>query len=208
MSYDYALCFDEPHETAEYIDKLTAERDALKAEVTKYKTALHEINTCRGSTLNFGIARAIACKVLGVESTDSKEPPVKQTIDYMEETSKEASARAIADHNEITALKANLENLEMQLADFKINEKGYEEIISKKTYNEVADIISEVESLRCNSEPVAWLYKGDSNFDGKIWHDNYLLTTSKKVAIFYDNKAKPLFTYQPMHKEVKNESNS
>lgn len=46
--------------------------DAALAD--KYKTALIDINNLRGTTTNFGVARAIACKALGIPHTDSLEP--------------------------------------------------------------------------------------------------------------------------------------
>lgn len=51
-----------------------SELKALRDERNKYFDALNEINTLRGSTLNFGVARAIACKALGIAHTDSSEP--------------------------------------------------------------------------------------------------------------------------------------
>jgi len=45
------------------------------AYIKRLEDALNEINTLRGLTLNFGVARAIACKALGIPHTDSKERP-------------------------------------------------------------------------------------------------------------------------------------
>lgn len=42
-------------------------------EIYKLKEALYKINTVRGSTTNFGVCRAIACKALGIAHTDSKD---------------------------------------------------------------------------------------------------------------------------------------
>jgi hypothetical protein len=46
-------------------------------------------------------------------------------------------------------------------------------------------------------EPVAWMYKSGSYFDGKIWHGTYAVTTSKMAAIWHDKDAKPLYTTPP-----------
>jgi len=49
-------------------------------EISELKEALHEINTLRGTTLNFGVARAIACRALGIKHTDSSEPPSTESL--------------------------------------------------------------------------------------------------------------------------------
>jgi len=43
-------------------------------------------------------------------------------------------------------------------------------------------------------EPVAWLYKGDAEFDGKEWRDNIRVTTSKQVADWQGKDIQPLYT--------------
>lgn len=53
------------------INVVPAESTAL---IQKYEAALHKVNECRGSTTNFGVARAIACEALGIKHTDSAEP--------------------------------------------------------------------------------------------------------------------------------------
>lgn len=57
-----------------------AEQLELKAKIDKYEAALHEINTCRSSTTNYGVPRAIACKALGIKHTDSKQPPSTERV--------------------------------------------------------------------------------------------------------------------------------
>jgi hypothetical protein len=46
-------------------------------------------------------------------------------------------------------------------------------------------------------EPVAWLYKGDAEFDGKEWRDNIRVTTSKQVADWQGKDIQPLYTTLP-----------
>ena len=46
-------------------------------------------------------------------------------------------------------------------------------------------------------EPVAWLYKGDAEFDGKEWRDNIRVTTSKQVADWQGIDIQPLYTTPP-----------
>jgi hypothetical protein len=46
-------------------------------------------------------------------------------------------------------------------------------------------------------EPVAWLYKGDAEFDGKEWRDNIRVTTSKQVADWQGKDIQPLYTTPP-----------
>ena len=43
------------------------------ARIAELEEALREINGLRSSTLNYGVARAIACKALGIPHTDSKD---------------------------------------------------------------------------------------------------------------------------------------
>jgi hypothetical protein len=43
-------------------------------------------------------------------------------------------------------------------------------------------------------EPMAWLYKGDAEFDGKEWRDNIRVTTSKQVADWQGKDIQPLYT--------------
>jgi len=60
--------------------------------ITKYRDALHEINNkCRGSTTNYGVARAIACNALGIKHTDSKQPPSSE-LDIQEKLTKAIDA--------------------------------------------------------------------------------------------------------------------
>jgi len=76
-----------------FLDQFTTPPDQFKLiesqarEIAELKAALHEINSLRGSTLNFGVARAIACKALGIKHTDSSELPstesCKSPIDEM-----------------------------------------------------------------------------------------------------------------------------
>lgn len=47
------------------------------------------------------------------------------------------------------------------------------------------------------TKPVAWMYKGEPWFDGTIWHDQSEVTTHKRVAMFKDKNAKPLYTAPP-----------
>ena len=47
------------------------------------------------------------------------------------------------------------------------------------------------------TKPVAWMYKGEPWFDGTIWHDQSEVTTHKRVAMFKDKNAKPLYTTPP-----------
>jgi hypothetical protein len=56
-------------------ENLLSVRQSDLAVVEKYRNALFEINELRGTTLNFGVARFIACTALGIKHTDSKEPP-------------------------------------------------------------------------------------------------------------------------------------
>ncbi|MGP1715594.1 MAG: hypothetical protein ACTS9Y_00310 [Methylophilus sp.] len=58
---------------SEVVSITMVESESL-ALLGKFQAALHEINQLRGSTTNFGVARAIACKALGIEHTDSSEP--------------------------------------------------------------------------------------------------------------------------------------
>jgi len=91
-------------------------------EIAELKAALHEINTLRGTTLNFGVARAIACRALRIKHTDSSEPPsaepsiksLQSTIKCMTETAEETSRSYIYQHNKITELKAS--NLKLREA--------------------------------------------------------------------------------------------
>jgi hypothetical protein len=46
-------------------------------------------------------------------------------------------------------------------------------------------------------EPVAWLYKGDAEFDGKEWQDSIRVTTSKQVADWQGKDIQPLYTTLP-----------
>jgi hypothetical protein len=51
-------------------------------------------------------------------------------------------------------------------------------------------------------EPVAWLYKGDAEFDGKEWRDNIRVTTSKQVADWQGKDIQPLYTTPPAQPAV------
>jgi hypothetical protein len=51
------------------------------------------------------------------------------------------------------------------------------------------------------AEPVAWLYKGDAEFDGKEWHDTIHVTTSKQVADWKGRCIQPLYTAPPETQE-------
>ena len=46
-------------------------------------------------------------------------------------------------------------------------------------------------------EPVAWVYKGDAEFDGKEWRDSIRVTTSKQVADWQGKDIQPLYTTPP-----------
>ncbi len=52
------------------------------------------------------------------------------------------------------------------------------------------------------TKPVAWMYKGEPWFDGTIWHDQSEVTTHKRVAMFKDKNAKPLYTTPPQREWV------
>ena len=52
------------------------------------------------------------------------------------------------------------------------------------------------------TKPVAWMYKGEPWFDGTIWHDQSEVTTHKRVAMFKDKNAKPLYTAPPQREWV------
>jgi hypothetical protein len=54
-------------------------------------------------------------------------------------------------------------------------------------------------------EPVAWLYKGDAEFDGKEWRDNIRVTTSKQVADWQGKDIQPLYTTPPQRKALTDE---
>ena len=43
------------------------------------------------------------------------------------------------------------------------------------------------------AEPVAWMYKGESWFDGTRYHDQYEVTTDERLARFKDENARPLY---------------
>jgi hypothetical protein len=58
----------------------------------------------------------------------------------------------------------------------------------------------EVAALKAVQEPVAWLYKGDADFDGKEWRDNIRVTTSKQVADWQGKDIQPLYTTPPAAK--------
>jgi len=50
--------------------------------------------------------------------------------------------------------------------------------------------------------PVAWMYKGEPDFDGNRWHDNYCVTTDEQVARFKDKGCAPLYTHPPRREWV------
>jgi len=60
----------------------------------------------------------------------------------------------------------------------------------------------ERENVKPEPEPVAWMYKGEPWFDGTIWHDQSEVTTHKRVAMFKDKNAKPLYTAPPQREWV------
>ncbi len=53
------------------------------------------------------------------------------------------------------------------------------------------------QALAAPVQPVAWLYKGDAEFDGKEWRDNICVTTSKQVADWQGKDIQPLYTTPP-----------
>ena len=52
------------------------------------------------------------------------------------------------------------------------------------------DVIRDV-----SSEPVAWMYKDDSYFDGDKWHDDFKATIDYQAANFKDKNCVPLYTH-------------
>ena len=64
----------------------------------------------------------------------------------------------------------------------------------------LAESRREVAALKAVQEPVAWLYKGDADFDGKEWRDNIRVTTSKQVADWQGKDIQPLYTTPPAAK--------
>ena len=53
------------------IDMYDRQVKELTEKAGKYEAALIEINSLRSTTMNYGVARAIACRALGVKHTDS-----------------------------------------------------------------------------------------------------------------------------------------
>ena len=51
-------------------------------------------------------------------------------------------------------------------------------------------------------EPVAWMYKGEPWFDGKLWNEKIEVTKDKLVAMFKDQNAKPLYATPPKREWV------
>ena len=43
------------------------------------------------------------------------------------------------------------------------------------------------------NQPVAWLYKGDAEFDGKEWRNSLRVTTSKQVADWQGKDVQALY---------------
>ena len=46
-------------------------------------------------------------------------------------------------------------------------------------------------------EPVAWLYRGESWFDGEDWNEQFQITTHEGLAKAKDRNCRPLFLHPP-----------
>lgn len=56
-------------------------------------------------------------------------------------------------------------------------------------HNDPASVQNQVNPMQ---EPVAWMYKAEPWFDGRVWHETYETTTDKTLAYFKDKNARAL----------------
>jgi hypothetical protein len=83
-------------------------------------------------------------------------------------------------------------------------ENNFHRQIKENSYGSSTDAMKALRDtlLLPEQESVAWLYKGEPEFDGNRWHDNYKVTTDEIVAKFKDKNPQPLYTYPPQRKPL------
>jgi hypothetical protein len=75
--------------------------------------------------------------------------------------------------------------------------------IGQILHNEIRDLLREIDictkeesvEKQTQNEPVAWMYEGEPDFDGKKWNTSYEVTTDFKLATYMASPKEPIPLY-------------